>query len=64
MGNALACSAALASIELFETQNYMEKIKRIEAVTRREMKASQTPGSAKSGSWAAASASKSTIRPY
>lgn len=27
MGNALACSAALASIELFETQNYMEKIK-------------------------------------
>ena len=25
MGNALACSAALASIELFETQNYMEK---------------------------------------
>ena len=37
MGNALACSVALKSIELFETQNYMEKIKRIEQVTRREM---------------------------
>ena len=37
MGNALACSAALASIELFETQNYMEKIQKIEAITRREM---------------------------
>lgn len=37
MGNALACSAALASIELFETQNYMEKIRKIEAITRREL---------------------------
>ena len=37
MGNALACSAALASIELFETQNYMEKIRKIEEITRREM---------------------------
>lgn len=37
MGNALACSVALKSIELFESENYMEKIKRIEAVTRREM---------------------------
>lgn len=37
MGNALACSAALASIELFERDNYMEKIRRIEAITRREM---------------------------
>ena len=37
MGNALACSVALKSIELFETGNYMEKIKRIEAVARREM---------------------------
>ena len=43
MGNALACSAALASIELFETQNYMEKIKRIETVTRREMKGFTDP---------------------
>ena len=37
MGNALACSAALASIELFETQDYMARIRRIEAVTRREL---------------------------
>ncbi len=37
MGNALACSAALKSIELFETQDYMAKICRIEAVTRREL---------------------------
>lgn len=44
MGNALACSAALASIELFETQNYMEKIRKIEAVTRREMEGFTDPG--------------------
>ncbi len=37
MGNALACSVALKSIEIFERQNYMEKIRRIEAITRREM---------------------------
>lgn len=37
MGNALACSAALASIELFEQGNYIDKIQKIEAVTRREM---------------------------
>ena len=37
MGNALACSAALKSIELFQTQNYMAKIRRIEAITRREL---------------------------
>ncbi len=37
MGNALACSVALKSIELFETGDYMSKIKRIEAITRREM---------------------------
>lgn len=37
MGNALACSVALKSIELFETQNYMAKIRRIEEITRREM---------------------------
>ncbi len=37
MGNALACSVALKSIELFEDQNYLEKIRRIESVTRREM---------------------------
>lgn len=37
MGNALACSVALRSIELFEEENYMEKIRRIEEITRREM---------------------------
>jgi len=37
MGNALACSVALKSIELFETQEYLSKIQRIEAITRREM---------------------------
>lgn len=37
MGNALACSVALKSIELFETQDYMSKIHKIEEVTRREM---------------------------
>lgn len=37
MGNALACSVALKSIELFESENYMDKISNIEAVTRREM---------------------------
>jgi adenosylmethionine-8-amino-7-oxononanoate aminotransferase len=37
MGNALACSVALKSIELFEQEDYMQKIRSIEAVTRREM---------------------------
>ena len=37
MGNALACSVALKSIELFEEQDYMSKIRRIEEITRREM---------------------------
>ena len=41
MGNALACSVALKSIELFETENYMEKIRKIEAVARREMEGYQ-----------------------
>ena len=37
MGNALACSVALKSIELFEAEDYMSKIRRIEAITKREM---------------------------
>ncbi|MBQ8108140.1 MAG: adenosylmethionine--8-amino-7-oxononanoate transaminase [Ruminococcus sp.] len=37
MGNALACTAALKSIELFEREDYLSKIKNIEAITRREM---------------------------
>lgn len=38
MGNALACSVALKSIELFEQEDYMSKIRKIEEITRREMK--------------------------
>lgn len=34
MGNALACSVALKSLEIFERENYMEKVKKIEAITR------------------------------
>lgn len=37
MGNALACSVALKAIELFEKEDYMSKIKRIEDYTRRSM---------------------------
>ena len=37
MGNALACSAALKSIELFEKGDYLSKIANIENITRREM---------------------------
>ena len=37
MGNALACAAALKGIEIFERENYMEKIKKIEAISKREM---------------------------
>ncbi len=37
MGNALACSVALKSIELFENEDYMSKIDNIEKITRREM---------------------------
>jgi len=43
MGNALACSVALKSIELFEQGNYMERIARIEAVTRRELEGFTDP---------------------
>lgn len=37
MGNALACAVALKSIQLFEEQDYLSKIRRIEEITRREM---------------------------
>ena len=43
MGNALACSVALKSIELFEKQDYMSKIRRIEEITRREMEGFSDP---------------------
>lgn len=41
MGNALACSVALKAIELFEQQDYMAKIRKIEEITRREMEGFQ-----------------------
>ena len=37
MGNALACSVALKSIELFEQQDYISKIRRIQEIMKREM---------------------------
>lgn len=37
MGNALACRAALASIDIFEKEDYMSKIAKITEITRREM---------------------------
>ena len=37
MGNALACAAALKGIEIFEREDYMSKIARIEAISQREM---------------------------
>lgn len=37
MGNPLACAAALKGIEIFERENYMDKIKRIEEISKREM---------------------------
>ena len=43
MGNALACSVALKSIELFEEQDYMSKIHKIENITRREMNGFSDP---------------------
>lgn len=43
MGNALACSVALASVEVFEQEDYMSRIRRIEAITRREMEGFADP---------------------
>lgn len=37
MANPLACTVALKSIELFEKGNYLEKIKRIEEISKREL---------------------------
>lgn len=37
MGNPLACSVALKSIEIFEREDYMAKVADIEKITRREM---------------------------
>ena len=43
MGNALVCSVALKSIEIFESQDYMSKIRRIEEITRCEMEGFSDP---------------------
>ena len=43
MGNALACSVSLASIELFESQDYMAKIRRITEIMRRELAGFSSP---------------------
>lgn len=43
MGNALACSVALKSIELFESENYISKIKAIETLTSRAMQGLSDP---------------------
>lgn len=37
MGNALACAVALKGIEIFERDDYMSRIRRIEEISRREM---------------------------
>lgn len=37
MGNALACSVSLRSIEIFERDNYLAKIKEIERISKREL---------------------------
>ena len=43
MGNALACSAALKSIEIFEKGHYLERIKELEKIMIREMKGFSDP---------------------
>lgn len=43
MGNALACSVALRSIELFDEGDYLSRIARIEAITRRELQGFSDP---------------------
>jgi len=37
MGNALACAVALASIQIFERDKYLDKIRRIEEILREEL---------------------------
>jgi adenosylmethionine-8-amino-7-oxononanoate aminotransferase len=37
MGNALACTAALKSLEIFERENYLHKIARINEILKREL---------------------------
>ncbi len=42
-GNPIACAAALKSIELFERDDYMSKIRKIEEIERRELKGFAAP---------------------
>ena len=44
MGNALACAAALKGIEIFERDDYMSKVMRIEEISHREMDGFNAPG--------------------
>ena len=44
MGNALACAAALKGIEIFERDDYMSKVKRIEEISHKEMDGFNAPG--------------------
>lgn len=44
MGNPLACAAALASIRIFEEENYLEKISRLNQVLHEELDGWQAPG--------------------
>ena len=43
MGNALACAVALESVKLFEKDNYMQKIKRIEKISKEELSGFSDP---------------------
>jgi adenosylmethionine---8-amino-7-oxononanoate aminotransferase len=44
MANATACAIALKSIEIFERENYLQKIKAIEAQLQEELLSLQAPG--------------------
>ncbi|MGI6737271.1 MAG: adenosylmethionine--8-amino-7-oxononanoate transaminase [Anaerovoracaceae bacterium] len=43
MGNPLACSAALAAIELFDSEHCLDRVHRIEEITRRELDGFRDP---------------------
>lgn len=43
MGNPLACAVALESVEIFEKEDYMSKVDRIEKITREEMEGFTDP---------------------
>jgi len=44
MGNALACAVALAGLRLFQEENYLEKIARINTILREELLDFSAPG--------------------